>query len=75
MESHMQGTDLPGGQIFVATPNGIFSARPRERSNILPKWFRFAGCSVKWIKNPEFWILPKFGMTHVSTITFQHCTR
>jgi hypothetical protein len=28
-ESQRQGTDLLGGQIFVATPNGIFSARPR----------------------------------------------
>jgi len=26
---------------------------------------RFAGCSVKWIKNPEFRVPPKFGMTNV----------
>jgi len=25
----------------------------------------FAGCSVKCIKNPEFWVPPKFGMTHI----------
>jgi len=29
LESQRQSTDLLGGQIFVATPNGIFSARPR----------------------------------------------
>jgi hypothetical protein len=37
---------------------------------ILPKCFRVVGCLVKWIKNPEFWVPPKFGMTHINLPVF-----